>query len=147
MQLDSQRPSAWNTAYALVYVAVCNFLEVNDLNDPARIWNANETGCQLCQKSGKFLALSGAKYVYHVTSDTKEQITTLCAISAAENIISHMHIFFPTRDFGQIRLWLCHRSILWQVRKELDYQGAVLRLVSQSLYLSYPSELTCCFAC
>ena len=79
------------------YTAFKQFLEVNDLNDPARIWNADETGCPLCPKSGKVLALSGAKNVYQVTSDTKEQITTLCAISAAGNIIPPMHIFSGQR--------------------------------------------------
>ena len=79
------------------YVASKQFLEVNNLADPARIWNADETSCPLCPKSGKVLALSGAKNVYQVTADTKEQVITLCATSAAGIAIPPMHIFSGQR--------------------------------------------------
>jgi len=35
----------------------------------------------------------GAKDVYHITGNSKEQITTFCAISAKGDIIPPMHIF------------------------------------------------------
>ena len=79
------------------YAAFKQFLELNDVEDPAKIWNADETGCPLCPKSGKVLALAGTRDVYHAASDTKEQITTLCAISAAGDVIPPMHIFSGQR--------------------------------------------------
>ena len=53
------------------------FLELNG------VWNNDETGCPLCTKSRKVLALSGTKDYY--------QITTLRAISATGNAIPPMH--------------------------------------------------------
>ena len=79
------------------YVAFKQFVELNGVSVPARVWNADETGCPLCPKSGKVLALSGTKDVYQATSNSKEQITTLCAISAAGNTIPPMHIFSGQR--------------------------------------------------
>ena len=69
------------------------FLELNGVSDPGRIWNADETGCPLCCKSGKVLALSGTKDVYQA-SNSKEQITTLCA---SGNVIPPLHIFSGQR--------------------------------------------------
>ena len=63
------------------------------ITNPNQIWNADETGCPLCPKSGRVLAMRGAKDVYQVTGNCKEQVTTLCAISAEGGIIPPMHIF------------------------------------------------------
>ena len=79
------------------YAAFKQLLELNNVENPAKIWNADETGCPLCPKSGKVLALAGTRDVYHAVSDTKEQITTLCAISAAGDVIPPMHIFSGQR--------------------------------------------------
>lgn len=62
------------------------------------ICNADETGCPLCPKSGKVIALSGARDVYQVTGNTKAQITSLCAVSASGNVIPPMHII-PSQRF------------------------------------------------
>jgi len=62
------------------------------LQRATHIWNADETGCPLCLKSGKVIGLSGAKDVYQVTGNTKAQITSLCAVSASENVIPPVHI-------------------------------------------------------
>ena len=48
-------------------------------------------------KSGKVLALAGTRDVFQATTDKKEQITTLCAISAAGDAIPPMHIFSGQR--------------------------------------------------
>ena len=69
------------------------FLKDNDIEDPDKIWNADETGCPLCPKSGRVLAMRGTKDIYQVTSNSKEQITTLCAFSAAGSMVPPMHIF------------------------------------------------------
>ena len=58
------------------------FLKENKITNPNQIWNADETRCPLCPKSSRILAMRGAKDVYQVTGNSKEQITTLCAITA-----------------------------------------------------------------
>lgn len=81
------------------YIEFDQFLITNGIEyDSTRIWNADETGCPLCPRSGQVLALHGSKDVYQVTGNSKEQITTLCAISAAGNIIPPMH-FYPGKRF------------------------------------------------
>ena len=73
------------------------FLKKNNISNPNQIWNADETGCPLYPKSGRVLAMRGAKDVYQVTGNSKEQVTTLCAISAEGGIIPPMHIFAGKR--------------------------------------------------
>ena len=75
------------------YVAFEQFLQVHSVSEPSSIWNADETGCPLCPRTGKVLCLSGTKDVYQITGSSREQITTLCAISASGNIIPPMHLF------------------------------------------------------
>ena len=58
------------------YVAFKQFVELNGVSDPARVWNADETGCPLCPKSGKVLTLSGTKDVYQATSNSDHN--TMC---------------------------------------------------------------------
>lgn len=41
--------------------------------------------------------MRNSRLVYGVTVDSKEQITTLCAVSAAGNVIPPMHIFAGER--------------------------------------------------
>ena len=70
------------------------FLLKYDLHDkPYRIWNCDESGFSLCPKSGKVVAPKGAKDVYSVTGNNKQQVTTLCAIGAAGGIIPPMHVY------------------------------------------------------
>lgn len=57
---------------------------LNILNDPRRVFNGDESGFQLCPKTGKVLAAKGTKNVYHVeTSNAKESITVMFTFSAA----------------------------------------------------------------
>ena len=70
------------------------FLLQYDLYDkPHRIWNCDESGFPLCPKTGKVLTTQGIRNVYHVTGNGKEQVTTLCAVSAAGGVIPPMHVF------------------------------------------------------
>jgi hypothetical protein len=46
---------------------------------------------------GKVIAMQNSRCVYGVTGDSKEQITTLCAVSAAGYVIPPMHIFAGER--------------------------------------------------
>ena len=74
------------------------FLVTHDLKDrPAQIWNADEAGFPLCPSTGKVIAMRNSRCVYGVTGDSKEQITTLCAVSAAGYVIPPMHIFAGER--------------------------------------------------
>ena len=50
------------------YAEVKQFLELNN------VWNADETGCPLCPKSGKVLALAGTRDVFQATTDTKSRL-------------------------------------------------------------------------
>ena len=74
------------------------FLEArSSLNKAECIWNADEAGFPLCATSGKVISIRNSKNVYAITADTKEQITALCAISAAGDALPPMHIFPGTR--------------------------------------------------
>jgi len=71
-----------------------HFLQVNSVKDKLlTIWNADEAGFPLWQKTRKVLAMRNSKNVYTVTGDSKEQITCLCAAGAAGEVIPPMHIF------------------------------------------------------
>ncbi|XP_063385493.1 uncharacterized protein LOC134671563 [Cydia fagiglandana] len=57
------------------------------LNDPNRIFNADETNFQICVKTGQVLAEKGAKNVYNIEqSQAKESITVLFTFSAAGQV-------------------------------------------------------------
>lgn len=74
------------------------FFQTHGFKDcPHLIWNADESGFQLCPKTGKILAIRNAFTVYGITHDSKELITTLCAANAAGETIPPMHIFADVR--------------------------------------------------
>ena len=93
--LQSCRASACTTdALDRWFVGYEQFLLTHDLVDsPERIWNCDESGFPLCPKSGKVIAPQGVRQVYQVTGSNKQQITTLCCINAAGDIIPPMHVF------------------------------------------------------
>ena len=71
-----------------------SFLVEHGLLDKAdRIYNGDECGFPLLHRSGKVMALRGARCVYSISSPSKEQITTLACINAAGQAIPPMHIF------------------------------------------------------
>ena len=65
---SQERLSVWYNDYE-------SFLKKNSISNPDQIWNADETGCPLCPKSGKVLAMRGSKDVYHA-SNWKQQRTS-----------------------------------------------------------------------
>ena len=82
------------------YSDFIQFLELTEIpDDPRHFWNADESGFCFCPRSGRVLAEKNMKDVYSVHGSNKEQITTLCAISAAGETIPPMHIF-PGQCFG-----------------------------------------------
>ena len=76
-----------------------------------KIWNTDETGCTLCLKSGRVLAMRGAKDVYQVTNNGKEQITTLCAVSVGGTIIPLTHVFAGKRFKSDP----CPECVFWSI--------------------------------
>ena len=80
------------------FVGFEQFLITHDLkNKSAQIWNTDEAGFSLCPTTGKIIAMRNARSVYGITSDSKEQIATLCAVNAAGDVIPPMHIFAGER--------------------------------------------------
>ena len=70
------------------FQALENFIKQEDptlLDEPARWYNADESGFALCLKSKTVLAPKSCKtdkHLYLHTSSTKNQITSLCCMSA-----------------------------------------------------------------
>lgn len=65
------------------------------IEDPSRVFNADETGIRTCMKSGLVLAPKGYKNLYEVSSGSeKESITVLCNYSAA-GIVAPPMVMFP----------------------------------------------------
>ena len=76
------------------FVGYEQFILTHGLVDcPECIWNCDESGFPLCPKSGKVIAAQGVRQVYQVTGSSKQQITTLCCISAVGDVIPPMHVF------------------------------------------------------
>ena len=102
-QLSVRMPEALQLAHAICctpeapqvwYSDFDQFSMIHNVkNQPLQIWNADEAGFPLYPKTGKVLALRNSRNVYSVTGDSKEQITCLCAVSAAGEVIPPMHIF------------------------------------------------------
>ena len=88
--------SAW-------FVKFEQFLLIHGLKDmPQAIWNADEAGFPLCPNSGKILALHNSKDVHNITGNSKDQITCLCAVNAAGEILP-LCIFSLVNAFTSIR--------------------------------------------
>ena len=79
------------------YAAFKQFLERSDVDDPARIRNADETGCLLCPKSGKVLTLAG-------TSTRLPQIQRNRLLLGVQFLLQGMLFqhctYFQATDFG-----------------------------------------------
>ena len=76
--------------------------EVRDpdlLNDPSRIYNADESGFSLCMKGNRVVGFKGAPVVYHFGNSDKTQLTVMAACSASAHYIPPM-IIFPGQRFG-----------------------------------------------
>ena len=138
--LQASRTSACTTAVLNKwFYEFDHFLHQHDLLDkPSRIWNCGESGFPLRHKSGKVLAPQGAHNVYHITGNNKQQITTLCCISATGGVIPPRHIY-PGERFGyNFRGW-SGRCLLWEFFKRVDDTGALLWMDQQALFHSSPS--------
>ena len=101
--LDNQNTSSLDVLDA-AHMDFAQFLVDQGLKDcPSQLWNADEAGFPLCPKTGQVLSMLAAKNVYGVTGDSKEQITCLCAATAAGDALPPMEVFagecFPNAYF------------------------------------------------
>ena len=69
------------------------------LQDPSRLYNADESGFTLCPKSGKILAKKGSSTVYNFGSSDKSQITVLACMSATGHFLRPL-IVYPGQRFA-----------------------------------------------
>ena len=98
---------------------VCEFeqylLQYDLYDKPHHIWNCDESGFPLCPKTRKVLTTQGIQNVYHFTGNGKEQVTTLCAVSAAGGVVPPMHVFPGERLTYNPIQWLDDRRALLQL--------------------------------
>ena len=83
------------------YLQKENVLDI--LTEPARMYNLDETGVQLCPTTGKLLGAKKEKNVYYISpGKEKESITVLCTYSADGKGIAPMIVYpykrFPPKD-------------------------------------------------
>ena len=67
------------------------------INDPKRLFNADESGFPLSVNGGKVLAERGQKHVYQVTTTDKTQITVLACFNAAGSYMDPLIVFAGKR--------------------------------------------------
>ena len=63
------------------------------LNKPECTWNTDESGIPLRYATGQVLAPRGARSVYSINNNNRQQITTLVAVNAAGQWIPPMHVY------------------------------------------------------
>lgn len=67
---------------------------LNVFDDPSRIFNGDESGFQLCPKTGKVLAIKGTRNVYNVeTNNSKESITVMFTFSSSGKACPPMVVY------------------------------------------------------
>ena len=115
------------------YAGFNQFLLTHSLKDqPHHVWNADKSAFRLCYNIGKVIAIHNSCSIYSITSDTKEQITTLCAATAAGDNATIAH-FFWWKASKQLNGKVCWWCIPSQVTKWFDSNRDILQLASQSL--------------
>lgn len=65
-------------------------VDADVLNDPTRIYNADETGLPLDYKPGNVIGRTGARSVYGITSGKKGQLTVMGCANAAGQVMPPM---------------------------------------------------------
>ncbi|XP_033760780.1 jerky protein homolog-like [Pecten maximus] len=68
------------------------------IQNPRRIFNADESGFPLCMKCGKVLTQTGAKHVHQVVANTKQQITVMACFNALGDYVPPL-IVYPGQRF------------------------------------------------
>ena len=97
MSLSFQRANVTTADLAKWFGDLKDYLIEQDcldiLDDPSRIYNADESGFPFCPKTGKVLAPKGLKHVYKLTNSDKTQITVLPCVSASAHYIPPMLVY------------------------------------------------------
>ncbi|CAG4934889.1 unnamed protein product [Parnassius apollo] len=74
------------------YLASENALEI--LEDPTRLYNADESGFKTCPESGRVLGPVGMKKFFEVKSGKeKEQLTVMACLNAAGQVVAPMVVY------------------------------------------------------
>ena len=86
------------------------------LNKPECKWNTDESGIPLRYATGQVLAPRGARSVYSINNNNRQQITTLVAVNAAGQWIPPMHVYppwgtFPDESIGGWGSWGIHGPV------------------------------------
>nr|CAI5866984.1 unnamed protein product [Callosobruchus analis] len=117
------------------------------LNDPSRVFNADESGFQLCPKTKKVLAPRGAKNIYEVdVGQAKASITVLFTFAAAGNITPTMIVYpykrLPSDIVNSIPdpSWGVAHSDLGWMKSEIfyEYMANVLRSHLKKAGVKFP---------
>ena len=66
--------------------------------DPARVWNTDETAIELGVSKKRVLAQRGVKVLYNVSSSTRDHITCVLTVSAAGDMVPPMVVFRGVRN-------------------------------------------------
>ena len=74
------------------------------LQDPRRVFNQDETACELGVGSQWVLAGKNTKQVFGVTSSTREHVTMSFTVNAAGEMVPPRAVFAGLRDMARIRL-------------------------------------------
>lgn len=101
-EISQRIPESINKARAMVtperirnwFQYVRNYLEeelaLEIMDDPSRIFNADESGFQSCPKTGKVLGPRGFRNLYEIKlGNEKESVTVMCAFSANGSTVPH----------------------------------------------------------
>ena len=74
------------------------------LKDPRRVWNQDETACELGVGAQWVLAGKNTKQVFSVTSCTREHVTMSFTVSAAGEMVPPRAVFASKRNMAKDRL-------------------------------------------
>ena len=87
--------------------------------DPARVWNTDETAIELGVSKKRVLAQRGVKVLYNVSSSTRDHITCVLTVSAGGDMVPPMVVFRGVRNVATERLALLPkdgRSGAWSLQ-------------------------------
>ena len=102
------------------------------LTSPDRIFNADESGFNICPKTKKIISMTRVKHVYSVTSGTRQQVTVLACSSAMGQYLPLLLIFPYTRD-------PCFNAL--EGFEEAFFQKTPNRWITEEVFLSFLRDI------
>ena len=91
----------WHNLYKYLEEEVPDYESM--VKSPRRIFSSDESGFPLHVKTGKVLARTGSKNVYHVVNNTKIQISVMAGFNAFGEYVPPM-ILYPGERFRDVGL-------------------------------------------